>query len=98
MPTPTTTAKPRKTRRRAHSRLSGAVFGASATVLVLLGAATVPDNPRQLSDFTEALAAAEVFDGSSVSDTGTDGDLHAVAPAPRRHIEPGPSLTFDVPA
>ena len=98
MPTPTTPAKSRKARRRAHRTLTGAVFGASATFLVLLGATAVSDSPRQLSDIPETLAAAEVFGGSPPPTFETEGDVDALATTPRRYNQPGLPLNFEVPA
>jgi hypothetical protein len=97
MPTPTTPAKPRKNRRRARPTLTGAVFGASATFLVLLATA-IPDSPRQVLDIPESLAAGEMFDGSSLPAGNLEGDVHADTPAPERHAEPGLSLYVEVPA
>ena len=97
MLTPTTPAKPRKSRRRPRPMLTGAVFGASATFLILLATA-IPDSPRQVSDIPETLAAAEMFDGSPFPAVDTAGDVHADAPAPRRHAEPSLPLNIEVPA
>jgi hypothetical protein len=74
------------------------VVGASATFLVLLGATAVSDAPRPLSDIPETLAAAEMFDGSSLPAVKAEGDVHADTPAPDRHAEPGLSLYVEVPA
>ena len=98
MPTPTTPAKSRKTRRRVRRTLTGAVFGASATFLVLLGATAVSDSPRQLSDIPETLAAAEMFDGSPRPAFEPEGKVHALAPTPRRYDDPGLQLKDEVPA
>jgi hypothetical protein len=97
MPTPTTPAKSRKTRRGTRPTLTGAVFGASATFLVLLATA-IPDSPRQVSDIPETMAAAEMFDGSSLPAVDTVSGVNADAPAPRRHAEPGLALNVEVPA
>jgi hypothetical protein len=98
MQIPTTPAKPNKARRRAHRTLAGAVFGASATFLVLLGATAVSDSPRQLSDIPETLAAAEVFDGSPRPAFEAEGDVHVLAPNLGRYDEPGLRLNVEVPA
>ena len=98
MQIPTTPAKPNRARRRAQRTLAGAVFGASATFLVLLGATAVSDSPRQLSDIPETLAAAEVFDGSPLPAFETGGDVHALTPTPRRYDDPGLRLNVEVPA
>ena len=97
MQIPTTPAKPNRARRRAHRTLAGAVFGASATFLVLLGATAVSDSPRQLSDIPETLAAAEVFDGPPLPAFETGGDV-ALTPTPRRYDDPGLWLNVEVPA
>lgn len=98
MQVPTTPANPNKARRGARRTLAGAVFGASATFLVLLGSTAVSDRPRQLSDINETLATAEAFDWMSVPTLETEGDVHAHATKPRRYDESGLQLNYEAPA
>ena len=98
MRTPTNPASPKRARRRVHRTFAGAVFGALATFLVLLGTTVVSDAPRHLPDVVnETLAAAEMFDGLPLHAFETASDVHAIAPA-RRHNDPGRQLNDRVPA
>lgn len=56
-----TSASPSVSALAGRRRLAGAVFGAAATFLVLLGATTVADAPRQLSDVPGSLTSIEAF-------------------------------------
>jgi hypothetical protein len=97
MPTPTNPAVPKRARRRAHPPFAGAVVGALATFLVLLGSTVVSDAPRHLPDVVnETLAAAEMFDGLPPHDFESANDVHAHAPA-RRHNDPGLQMSYEVP-
>lgn len=98
MRTPTNPAIPKRARRRVHRTFAGAVFGALATFLVLLGTTVVSDAPRHLPDVVnETLAAAEMFDGLPLHAFETANDVQAHAPARRRN-NPGSQMNDEVSA
>ena len=99
MPTPTNPAVHKRARRRVHRTFVGAVFGALATFLVLLGTTVVSDAPRHLPDVVnETLAAAEMFDGLPLHAFETANDVQAHAPVARRRNNPGSQMNDEVSA
>jgi hypothetical protein len=90
----TNASRAKQNEQESHRTLIGAAFAAAATFIVLTGAVTIAETPRQLSTVTESLVATEVFEIMPPAWIEVP-QIQAMAPASGAYEDPGLQVTYD---